>query len=142
MNTKTKLIIGAIIIAGVSFFIGMKYGEGQNAAPGGNSAYTGQARTGGTGGVRGTRGAGAFNGTAGTIVSADATGITLNLRDGSGSKIIFVSPSTTIMKTTNGTSADLVAGKDATVMGTANADGSINAQSIQIRPTFATSTPN
>lgn len=141
MNNQTKLIIGGIIIAGVSFFAGAKYDQSKTTAvtTGGTSfTQNGQTRT---GGVRGARTGGTFNGASGSIVSKDSTGITVKLRDGSGSKIIFVSPSTTYTKTTAGTTADLVIGKEVMVTGTPNPDGSINAQSIQLRPSFATSTP-
>lgn len=137
MNKTTLGIIG-VVIAGISFFGGVKYDQSKSASvstAGSNFAQNGQART---GGQRGTRGA--FNGASGSIVSKDATGITVSLRDGTGSKIVFLSASTTVMKTTNGTASDLIIGKEVSVNGTTNPDGSINAQSIQLRPNFATST--
>jgi hypothetical protein len=70
----------------------------------------------------------------GEIISKDDTGITIKLVDG-GSKIIFLSNSTEIDKTTNGSLEDLEIGTNVTIQGSANSDGSITAQSIQIRPT-------
>lgn len=131
MNTKTKLIIGGVVIAGVSFFAGAKYDQSKIVAPSPRGAGFLQN---GTGGMRGTRTGGTFNGASGSIVAKDATSITISLRDGSGSKIVFLSASTTVMKTTNGTASDLTTGKEVTVSGSANSDGSINAQSIQLRP--------
>lgn len=141
MNKQTKLIIGGLVIAGVSFFAGAKYDQSKTASLFSTSGFTQNGQRMGSG--FGQRGAGmrSFNGAAGTIVSKDATSITLSLRDGSGSKIVFLSASTTIMKTTDGTTGDLIPGKDVSVNGSANSDGSINAQSIQVRPGFATSTP-
>lgn len=138
MNNKTTLGIIGIVIAGVSFFGGVKYDQSKSVALTSVNGNGGQARMNGVGGQRGTRGA--FNGASGSIVAKDATSITVSLRDGSGSKIIFISPSTTVSKTTTGTEGDLIVGKEVSVAGTPNPDGSINAQSIQLRPNFATST--
>jgi hypothetical protein len=82
----------------------------------------------GTGGAQGNRGAGF---TAGSIISKDATSITVKLQDGS-TKLILYSGSTTIGQFTTGSANDLTAGKDITVTGTANSDGSITATRIQI----------
>lgn len=140
IQQNKKELAGAIIIAIVSFYGGMKYDQSKNASfssPTPNSAQNGLGRMGGQrgGGMR------AFNGASGSIVAKDATSITLSLRDGSGSKIIFVSPSTLVSKSVTGSESDLLVGKEVSVNGTANSDGSINAQSIQLRPNFATSTP-
>ncbi|OIO07392.1 hypothetical protein CO115_00755 [Candidatus Falkowbacteria bacterium CG_4_9_14_3_um_filter_36_9] len=62
------------------------------------------------------------------------------MRDG-GSKIVFLSDSTSIGKTTDGTVADLEAGKQVTINGKDNSDGSVTAQSIQIRPNLPPQQP-
>ncbi|MBU6390371.1 hypothetical protein KGQ31_02390, partial [Patescibacteria group bacterium] len=70
---------------------------------------------------------------AGDIIAEDNQSVTLRLRDGS-SLIVFYSPSTKVMKSTEGSMTDLVTGASIMIQGTQNSDGSITAQSIQVRP--------
>jgi len=69
----------------------------------------------------------------GEIISKDETSITVKLTDG-GSKIILLASGTAIGKMTEGTIADLEIGTQVAANGSTNSDGSITAQSIQIRP--------
>jgi hypothetical protein len=127
-NKNTK-IVGAVIIVivlGLSFYSGMRYGGNNVAAAAAARGANFQNR--GVGGVRG----GAGGGTAGNIISKDATSVTVGLRDG-GSKIVFFSPSTSILTSASGTPADLIAGKQVVVQGAANKDGSVSATNIQVR---------
>ena len=124
-NNKNKKIIVMVLVGAVMFFVGMKYGESQITNPT-NQTTT---RIGGMGG-RGLRGGGGF--VSGSILSIDTTGMTIKLTDG-GSRIVFFGSSTPIMKSVSGTGADLVVGKNVMISGQANTDGSINAQSVQIR---------
>ncbi len=133
MNRKTLLgaLVLAIVIGGGAFYGGMAYAKAKSPARGGN--FTGQFTT-GTGNRMGGAGLRAGDGfTAGQIISKDATSITIKMQDGS-TKIVLVGDSTQVMKSTNGTIADLSAGTNVTVTGTANSDGSVTAQSVQIRP--------
>ena len=141
---KTTLGIAGVIIAGVSFFGGVKYDQSKSVAlTTGNqnfSAQGGQMRALGTGANGAPRGVRVMNGGAtGSIVAKDATSITVALRDG-GSKIIFLSANTIVSKTDAGTTSDLMVGKEVSVNGTPNADGSITAQSIQLRPNVVAGT--
>ncbi len=118
-----------IVLCGASFYAGNKYGQGQNN----NNTQSQQAsaRFGQGGGARGMRGgAGFING---NVLSKDDKSITVQLHDG-GSKIVFLSGSATIAKAVQGSVADLTVGQQVMVNGTANPDGSITAQNVQIRP--------
>jgi hypothetical protein len=134
--SKNKKFIGIVVIAvalGLSFYAGDRYAQGSIAAGGMRGANSPAGVrgnfTGTRGGASGQNGGGA---TAGNIISADATSITVGLRAG-GSKIVFFSPSTAISTLASGTPTDLVSGKQVVVQGTANTDGSINASNIQVR---------
>ncbi len=131
MKKYQKELIGAVIIAVVTFYGGMLYGQSRNSAQSSNNGRNFSAAGFGARGAR-TNGMGgvAF----GDILAKDATSITLQMRDGSGSKIVFYTNTTPVMKTTAGTVNDLSVGENVSVTGTPNSDGSISAQSIQLRP--------
>ena len=136
MNKITTIIV-AVVLIGISFYGGIKYDQSKTPARGNFLAFA-------NGGQRGTRGGGGANGGGfvnGDIIAKDATSVTVKMRDG-GSKIIFVSPETMVMKTVSGKLSDLLIGEQITGMGTANPDGSITASSVQIRPATTTSTTN
>jgi len=129
----TLLVVVAVVIGGLAFYAGDAYAAHKTTGVS-TSAY-GQfaAGAGGRGGRTG--GAGAFGGgfSGGQVISKDATSITVQGRDGS-SKIVFYTSSTPIMKTASGTISDVSVGSNIVVTGTPNSDGSITAQSIQLRP--------
>jgi len=140
-NVLIAVIITVIIVGAGSFFGGMKYGQAKDTA---TRTQQSAARQGGlaggqfgqrSGGTAGARGGSFING---SILSKDDKSITIQLQgQGAGSKIVLLSGSTTIGKTTDGSLADLEVGKTVMVTGSANADGSVTAQSIQIRPAGA-----
>ncbi|MCX6722432.1 MAG: DUF5666 domain-containing protein [Candidatus Staskawiczbacteria bacterium] len=126
-NIKTIHIIAGIIIIiviGGAFYGGMIYGKSQTPRgnfPGGNFQ------------TRINRGNGG-NFISGNIISKDNSSITLQIPNNGGSKIIFYSGTTQINKSASGTADDLATGTSVSITGTTNSDGSVTAQSIQIRP--------
>jgi len=151
MNKLIAIVIAtAVVVGGGAFFGGMKYAESksprgrlsqadfqnlQNLSPEERQQRL-QELGANAGGFRGGSGGGQRNGgglTSGEIISKDDKSVTIKLRDG-GSKIVFLSDSTEIWKSTAGALSDLEIGKNISVNGTANSDGSITAQTIQLRP--------
>ncbi|MCX6723996.1 MAG: DUF5666 domain-containing protein [Candidatus Staskawiczbacteria bacterium] len=135
MNKKTLLIIKIVVllvVAGGAFYGGILYSK-LSVVYNGNqksSAFAG----GNFQGARGNRTGNGGNFISGSIIAKDATSITLQLPGNAGSKIIFYSATTQISKMATGTADDLATGTAVSVNGATNSDGSVTAQSIQIRP--------
>lgn len=126
MSKKNQIITSAIVLLVIAlgaFYGGMLFGQNQKRGlgfqgPGQNIS------------IRGNR-QGSTN--MGEIISKDDKSVTIKLTTG-GSKIVFFSATTEVGKFVSGTSTDLEVGKTIMVQGQANQDGSITAQSIQLRP--------
>jgi len=135
----------AVVFGAGGFFGGMKYQQSRplNAQSFANmtqqqrqQAFQGMAGGSGstrvfTGGRGNLPGGGGFM--SGEIISKDGNSVTIKAQDGS-SKIVFYSGSTTVGKMIQGTADELAVGDQVTVTGTANSDGTMTAQSIQVRP--------
>lgn len=153
---QNKMLIGFIIalliVGGGAFYGGRQYGKStagknsapnfQNLSPEERAQRFGQTAGGQARGVNRAAGGGFING---EIIAKDDKSITVKLGDG-GSKIVFLSGATQITKSVDGSAVDLEAGKNVMITGSANSDGSLTAQSIQLRPALptgesATSTP-
>lgn len=141
-----KILVVIVIFAAIggAFYGGMKYGGSKNSRGaffgGGPQDFrnlsaeerdkisqqfgSGGARVGFKGGA---------NTVAGEIISKDDKSVTIKLPNG-GSKIIFFSDSTTIIKSADGSINDIEAGKQIIVNGEQNSDGSYTAKTIQISP--------
>lgn len=132
MSTKTIGIIVAVVIvcSGASFYGGTLYQRShtKSFASFASGAAQGQGRFSRTG--QGASNTTRSTPTAGTIVSKDATSLTIQLASG-GSKIAFYTGSTTVMQTTQSSVASLNVGDQVMIQGSANSDGSITAVSIQ-----------
>lgn len=135
------IVVGFLIIGSGAFYGGMAYAKSKTPSfTSGRGNFTaGQGFGGGQNGAqRGMRANG--GGAAGEILSKDDKSLTIKLRDG-GSKIIFLSGSTKVSKEVTSAVTDLNVGEQVMTAGTPNSDGSINAETVQIRPTpIATST--
>jgi len=135
MNKKNIIIITIIIIVvgASSFYGGALYGKKSVASKRASIQDSSKQFARGNKQLTGTKGT-SDNGRFinGQITAKDNSSITIKLLNDS-SKIIFLSGSTPIGKTVNGSSSDLSIGQNVIVNGTANSDGSIVAQNIQIR---------
>lgn len=127
------MVASLIVVAGASFYGGMKYVESTSSrtlSPGVSGGF--QSRT-GMGVNRASRGSANGGFTSGEIIAKDATNLTIKLVDG-GSKIVFYTGTTPVTKTIGGTPEDVAVGKTVLITGKSNPDGSINAEQIQLRP--------
>jgi len=128
-NFMNKKMIGAVV---VSLVVGFGAGYFVHSAPAQTPNIPGGFA--GRGGVR--AGVGSANGAgilSGTVEKQDSGSITLNTRDGS-SRVILITPATTVQKSVNGSMTDVAVGSTIFVTGTTNGDGSVSAASIQLRP--------
>jgi len=129
-------VIVCVVIAGISFWGGMKYDASKAATNQISNRGGQQGQFNQNGGGKGIRGGINGGGTvSGQILSNDGKTMTVSLRSG-GSTVVLFSPSTKIEKTVDGITSDVAVGKSVMIMGTPNTDGSFNATSIQIRPAF------
>lgn len=128
-NNLLITIVAVIIVGAVAFYGGMQYQKTQRGAGAGGFARQG--------GMMGRLGANGTRPVTGDILSVDANSMTVKLADGS-SKIVLLSTSTSINKAAKGSVSDLKAGEKVAAFGTANSDGSITAQNIQLNPTTRT----
>lgn len=138
MNKLIAIVIAtAIVVGGGAFYGGMKYAQSgtprgfaqnfQNLSPEEHQQRFQQL---GQNGGRMRQAGAEF--TTGEIISKDDKSITVKL-PGGGSKIIFYSDTTEVGKFVNGALNDLEVGWTVSVNGKTNSDGSMTAQSIQIR---------
>lgn len=72
----------------------------------------------------------------GTVAARDSGSMTVNTRDGS-SRVILITPATSVSKSISGSMSDVSVGSTIIVSGTTNSDGSVSASLIQIRPATA-----
>lgn len=141
MNKKNIIIIAmsGLVLMGLVFYGGMKLGG--RAQPG--STYkmlggqldlqaSGMQKFGGQNGAVLNRIGGMNNGANGEVIAKDDKSITVKLKDG-GSKIVFYSEKTSVLKTATTSLNDVLVGVQIMVIGSSNQDGSVNADSIQLR---------
>jgi hypothetical protein len=138
----SALVVVAIVVGLGAFYGGYVYGQAKAVSQ--RQMTRGQFGQAGPDGqrVQGAnrmQGGGAGFGT-GEVISKDDKSVTIKLRDG-GSKIVFISADTEVSKFTSGAIVDLEVGKTIMVNGKTNEDGSITAQTIQVRPPMPSQLP-
>jgi hypothetical protein len=130
--------IAAVVALILGFGIGY-YAPHHANARGGNAMFGANGQRGAftfsnaPGGRGMTGGSGLLSG---TVAKEDSGSLTLNTRDGSSHVVLFT-PETTVSKSVSGSMQDVSVGSDVIVSGTTNADGSLSAASIQLRPAGA-----
>ena len=128
-----------VVVAIVAFAGGTYYGKSTVAAGfagrGGAGAFASSTRAGFAGRV-GAFGGGGF--AAGQVTAVNANSLTVQLPNGN-SEVVFYSSSTSIVEPMPAPASALAPGTMVMIGGTTNSDGSVTAQTIQIRA--ATTTP-
>ena len=138
---KGILVLFFVIVGALGFFGGLKYGQTPKALAKLSSSKLMQVfaanrgnRENDNSGRFAARAAGSNgNFVNGQILSQDDKSLTIKMADKS-TKIVIFSDSTRVGKVADGSKSDLTTGEQVLVNGTANSDGSLTAQSIQIRP--------
>jgi hypothetical protein len=115
----SSLIITAVIFSGLGYYAGMKKSSSDSPRQF-------------QGGQRASRGFGGGGVTQGEVISFDNQMLTLKGRDG-GSKVIVVTDTTKVLKSVTGVKSDVKTGSSVVIMGTQNSDGSITAETLQLR---------
>jgi len=130
MTKKYLVHIIWAVVAIAALAGGFVYGQSMGAG----SRSGGFANGGGTFNSSTRRGAGANGGgfVSGQITAMDSSSITLQLPTGS-SEVVFYSSSTSVTEPTVVSVSKLMTGTNVMIGGTTNSDGSLTAQSIQVR---------
>ena len=134
------IIVSIIVIGGGAFYGGMKYQQSKNPLSGFSrqnlqnlsQEQRQQLQANAGGAFQGGNRAAGQGFLAGEVISKDAQSLTLKMQDG-GSRIVFLSSSTTVSKMIDGSINDVEIGKQIMVTGKQNSDGSYTAQTIQER---------
>ena len=121
-------LVIAIVALGGGFFWGKASGAATRAA-GFVGAYSSSTRS-----RSGAAGGGVVTG---TIATMGSSSITLQLANGN-SEVVFYSTSTPVSEPTTVSANTLKVGTTIMVGGTSNSDGSLTAQTIQVRPAGTT----
>ncbi len=138
MNKKYIGLLVAIVlvVGGGSFWSGYAYGQSKTKSgfPGGAGSMSGRNFGGANGGPsqpRNRSGLGGF--ISGEVLSKDEKSLTIKLQDG-GSRIVLIGGETKVSKSAEGSIADVSIGGAVMVSGKANPDGSLTAETVQLRP--------
>ena len=137
---KYKTHIVWAVVAAAALVGGFFYGKSMAVGAGSRSgfaagAFSSSTRAGFAGRI-GTGAGGAGGLTIGTITAMDSQSLTLQLPNGN-SEVVFYSSSTSVSEPTIVSPSSLSSGTMVMVAGTQNSDGSVTAQTIQVRPAGA-----
>ena len=140
MNKSKKIycIVGFVLVVVLAFYVGTltNKNKGNNFSQN-RGGQAGIQQNGGS--MQKGQGQRNFGGmVAGEILSMDDKSVTLKDRNG-GSRIVLLSASTTVQKSIAGSFSDLKVGEQISVLGKADASGTVTAQSVQTN--IGTSTP-
>ncbi len=130
MKQKTHIIWAVVAVA--ALVAGIFWGRAMAGGAPGNSRFGALSSSSRTFAGRGNSSANVF---AGQVSAIDGSSITLQLPSGNSEVVLYAS-STPVTEPTNVSIAKVVAGTNIMVMGTQNSDGSVTAQSIEIRNGF------
>jgi hypothetical protein len=135
-TTRILISIVLIIIAAAGgFFGGMMFQKNQTPSFAGMMGQNGPRQGGNFAGRFGGQ-AGQnsnFRPVRGQVLSMNNNSLTIKMSDGS-TKIVVLSSSTAFMQSTKAALSDVETGDTVNVVGTANSDGSVTAQDVQINP--------
>jgi len=125
------VVIIVVVVAAAAFWGGMTYEKSKAAASYAGAGAGG--RFGGRfgGGAGGPGGASGMMPVSGKITASGNNTITVQLSDGS-SKIVDLTSQTKINKSSQGSVSDLTTGQNVTAFGSANSDGSVTAQAVNV----------
>jgi hypothetical protein len=137
-NNFLMIAIIALIVGGVGFFGGMQYQKSRIGNFGKDQFQRTQNNQNGK--QRGQGNGQKMQPVSGEITSQDDKSLTIKTQDGS-SKIIILSETTKVNKTSEGVKSDLKTGEQVMVIGISNSDGTLTAQTVSVGNNFF-STPN
>jgi len=142
-NNIAFLAVALILGTALGFFGGMKYQQGRFGSlqgqlkigqfPQGFEGRTGMRIGENQPGVTGNKTKTGFRPVSGEVISLDDKSLTVKMQDGS-STIVLISGKTEVNEAQTVDFEKIKTGDTVSVFGTANTDGSLSAQSIQLNP--------
>lgn len=121
-------VVLIVVAAAGGFFGGVMYQKNQTSTLSATGRGNYAARFG-----QGGQNAAGFRPVRGQVLSMDNNSLTVKLSNGS-TEIVVLSGSTAFMQSTTAALSDVKTGDTVNVVGTANSDGSVTAQQVQINP--------
>lgn len=148
MRNNAIVIITVLVVGVGAFYGGMLYGQQsvtitpqaiQNLPQAERQQLFQSLRGVGGGGRGGQQNNGGF--VSGEVIAKDEQSITVKTNDGN-TRIVFYSSSTGVVKPSPASIGDVAVGNSVLANGTSNPDGSVIAQSIQVRESRQGGSPN